>query len=152
MAGRIDYSVSVNPIQIDDAFEGVIQEAIDEEVGKTLSASKSNLTWAGNAVATPNWESGAANYYQSGDSANTFAVDSGAEGLWIKHSGFNYDSSKTNNLGTVINNTLVTVTGGTDAICKLYKGEAIFLPLPTNQTITFTDAGIAAAMEVVVLT
>ena len=46
----------------------------------------------------------------------------------------------------------MTVTGGSVVICKLKGGEAIFLPQPTAQTITFTDAGTAAAMEVVVLT
>jgi hypothetical protein len=153
MAGRIDYAVSVTPIQTNTAFEGVTQEAVDEEIGKTLSGGNSSTTWTGSAVATPNWESGAADHYQSGDSANTFAVDSGAEGLWIKHSGFDYDATATNRIGTTANNILVTVTGGTDIICKLKGGEAIFLPMPLAQTITFTDAtGSAAAMEVAVLT
>ena len=152
MAGRIDYSISVTPIQTNSAFEGVTQEVVDAEVGKTLGGGNSNTTWAGNAIATPNWENGAADYYQSGDSANTFAVDSGADGLWIKHSGFDYDASATNKIGSTANDVLVTVTGANDVICKLKGGEAIFLPQPLNQTITFTDAGTAAAMEVVVLT
>ena len=46
----------------------------------------------------------------------------------------------------------MTVTGAYDVICKLKGGEAIFLPQPKDQTITFSDAGTAAAMEVVVLT
>jgi len=152
MAGRIDYAVSVTPIQTGSALEGTTPEAIDAEIGRTLGGGNSSTTWTGNAVATPNWEAGAADHYQSDDSANFFAVDSGAEGLWIKHSGFDYDAAATNNKGTTVNDVLVTVTGTNDIICKLKGGEAIFLPLPLNQTITFTDAGTAAAMEVAVLT
>jgi hypothetical protein len=153
MAGRIDYAVSVTPIQTNTAFEGVTQEAVDEEIGKTLSGGNSSTTWTGSAVATPNWESGAADHYQSKTSSNSFAVDSGAEGLWIKHSGFDYDATATNNIGSTGNDVLVTITGASDIICKLKGGEAIFLPMPLAQTITFTtSSGTAASMEVAVLT
>jgi|ETNmetMinimDraft_23_1059889.scaffolds.fasta_scaffold172734_2 hypothetical protein len=162
---RIDYAISVTPIQAsqydvtyDSAEAGTSTtntdiDYVDPEIGRSLGGGNSSTTWSGNPIATPNWESGAADYYQSGDSSNTFAVDSGAEGLWIKHSGFNYDATATNNIGSTTNDILVTVTGATDMICKLKGGEAIFLPMPLAQTITFTDAtGSAAAMEVAVLT
>lgn len=148
---RIDYAVSMTPIQ-SASLEGTTPEAVDQEIGRSLGGGNSSTTWAGNAIATPNWESGAADHYQSGDSSNTFTVDSAADGLWIKHSGFNYDATATNKIGTTANDVLVTVTGANDVICKLKGGEAIFLPQPANQTITFSDAGTAAAMEVVVLT
>ena len=161
---RIDYAISVTPIQAsqydvtyDSAEAGTSTtntdiDYVDPEIGRTLGGGSSSTTWAGGAIATPNWEAGAADYYQSGDSSNTFAVDSGADGLWIKHSGFDYDGTATNNIGITANDVLVTVTGASDVICKLKGGEAIFLPQPKNQTITFSDAGTAAAMEVVVLT
>ena len=148
---RIDYATSVSVIQ-STTLEGNTIEAIDAEIGRSLGGGNSSTTWAGQAIATPNWEAGAADYYQSGDSANTFAVDSGADGLWIKHTGFNYDGSATNDISTTANTALVTVTGANDVICKLSAGEAIFLPQPLAQTITFSDNGTAAAMEVVVLT
>ena len=149
---RIDYAISVSAIQ-SATLEGNTIEAIDAEIGRSLGGGNSSTTWAGSAIATPNWENGAADHYQSGTSANTFSVGAAADGLWIKHTGFDYDGSATNNLGTTANTRLVTVTGANDIICKLKAGEAIFLPQPTNQTITFTDdAGTAAAMEVVVLT
>ena len=149
---RIDYAISVSAIQ-STTLEGNTIEAIDAEIGRSLGGGNSSTTWAGSAIATPNWENGAADHYQSGDSNNTFSVGASADGLWIKHTGFDYDSSATNNLGTTANTRLVTVTGANDVICKLKAGEAIFLPQPKNQTITFTDdAGTAAAMEVVVLT
>ena len=148
---RIDYAISVSAIQ-STTLEGNTLEAIDAEIGRSLGGGNSSTTWAGSAVATPNWENGAADHYQSGDSANSFAVDSGADGLWIKHTGFNYDNSATNKISTTANTALVTVTGANDIICKLKAGEAIFLPQPLNQTITFSDNGTAAAMEVVVLT
>jgi len=148
---RIDYAISVSAIQ-STTLEGNTLEAIDAEIGRSLGGGNSSTTWAGSAVATPNWENGAADHYQSDDSANSFAVDSGADGLWIKHTGFNYDNSATNKISTTANTALVTVTGANDVICKLKAGEAIFLPQPKNQTITFSDNGTAAAMEVVVLT
>jgi hypothetical protein len=161
---RIDYAISVTPIQAsqydvtyDSAEAGTSTtdtdiDYVDPEIGRTLGGGNSSTIWAGSAIATPNWEAGAADYYQSGDSSNTFAVDNGADGLWIKHSGFDYDSTATNKLGSTANDVLVTVTGASDVICKLKGGEAIFLPQPKDQTITFSDAGTAAAMEVVVLT
>lgn len=149
---RIDYAISVSAIQ-STTLEGNTIEAIDAEIGRSLGGGNSSTTWAGSEIATPNWDNGAADHYQSGTSANTFSVGAAADGLWIKHTGFDYDSSATNNLGTTANTRLVTVTGANDVICKLKAGEAIFLPQPKNQTITFTDdAGTAAAMEVVVLT
>lgn len=149
---RIDYAISVSAIQ-STTHEGVSVENLDAEIGRSLGGGNSSTTWAGSVIATPDWENGAADHYQSGSSANTFTVDSGADGLWIKHTGFDYDGSGTNKLGTTANTRLVTVTGASDLICKLKAGEAIFLPQPKNQTITFTDdAGAAAAMEVVVLT
>ena len=148
---RIDYAISVSAIQ-STTLEGNTLEAIDAEIGRSLGGGNSSTTWAGSAIATPNWENGAADHYQSGTSANTFSVGAAADGLWIKHTGFDYDSSATNNLGTTANTRLVTVTGASDVICKLKAGEAIFLPQPKNQTITFSDNGTAAAMEVVVLT
>jgi len=149
---RIDYAISVSAIQ-SATLEGNTIEAIDAEIGRSLGGGNSSTTWAGSAIATPNWENGAADHYQSGSSANTFTVGAAADGVLIKHTGFDYDGSATNNLGTTANTRLVTVTGASDVICKLKAGEAIFLPQPKNQTITFTDdVGTAAAMEVVVLT
>ena len=148
---RIDYAVSVTPIQ-STTYEGQTLDVVDQEIGRSLGGGSSSTAWDGSAVATPNWEAGKADAYQSGDSSNTFAVDSGAQGLWIKHTGFNYDASATNKIGATANDVLVTVTCANDIICKLKGGEAIFLPMPKNQTITFSDAGTAAAMEVVVLT
>lgn len=148
---RIDYAISVSAIQ-SATLEGNTLEAIDAEIGRSLGGGNSSTTWAGGAIATPNWENGAADHYQSGDSNHQFAVDSGADGLWIKHTGFDYDGSATNKISTTANTALVTVTGANDIICKLKAGEAIFLPQPLNQTITFSDNGTAAAMEVVVLT
>ena len=161
---RIDYAVSVTPIQAsqydvtyDSAEAGTSTtntdiDYVDPEIGRSLGGGNSSTTWAGNAIATPNWENGAADHYQSKTSSNSFAVDSGAEGLWIKHSGFDYDATATNKLGNTANDVLVTVTGANDVICKLKGGEAIFLPMPSAQTVTFTSSGTATAMEVVVLT
>ena len=150
---RIDYAISVSAIQ-SATLEGNTIEAIDAEIGRSLGGGNSSTTWAGSAIATPNWENGAADHYQSGSSANTFTVGAAADGLWIKHTGFNFDAGVTpSRLGTTANTALVTVEGANDVICKLKAGEAIFLPQPKNQTITFTDdVGTAAAMEVVVLT
>tara|TARA_X000000368_G_C23050494_1_gene721155 strand:- start:578 stop:1036 length:459 start_codon:yes stop_codon:yes gene_type:complete len=150
---RIDYAISLSAIQ-STTHEGVTVENLDAEIGRSLGGGNSSTTWAGDPIATPDWT--AANgciHYASGDSNNTFSVGAAADGLWIKHTGFNFDAGVTpSRLGTTANTALVTVTGANDIICKLKAGEAIFLPQPLNQTITFSDNGTAAAMEVVVLT
>ena len=99
---RIDYAVSMTAIQ-SGTLEGKTIEAIEDAIGKTLSGGKSNTTWNGAAPTLA--------YKQSRTSANTIVVDSGADGLWIKHSGKKYDSGLST---TVEETTKVTVSGGSD--------------------------------------
>ena len=88
MAGRIDYAISITPIQTNTVFEGVVQEAIESDVGRSLAGSKSDSTWTG----TTNWSSTDALHKQSRTSSNTIATVVGTDGLWIKHTGFKYVS------------------------------------------------------------
>ena len=163
MAGRIDYSISVTPIQTNSAFEGVVQEAIESDIGRTLGGGKSDSVWTGTA---PTWSNNDAAHKQSRTSSNTISTVAGTDGLWIKHTGFKYDSGLSTTKETttkVIVSRRVTHTEfndgstGSDAgagnadiqIAKLESGQGIFLPTPGAGTWVLTDdaAGQAVAVE-----
>jgi hypothetical protein len=131
MAGRIDYSISVTPIQTHATpLEGVTQEVVDAEIGRTLGGGNSNLAWAGGAVDA--WDAGVFTYIEATTSPAAVGA-SGDNGVWIKHTGKAFDSSKTNNIdeGTV-NVEAVTVKANTTTMCTLAGGDCIFIPSPTN--------------------
>ena len=159
---RLDYSVSVTPIQ-STTFEGQTIEAVEADVGRTLSASTSSSTWTAGTVT---WSSNNAGHKQSRTTANTIATVSTTNGLWIKHTGFKYVSG----LSTVAEiTTIVTVSrnvtaaefdagagsigngSGTSAIAivKLRANEAVFLPTTGAATWVLTDdaGGQAVAVE-----
>tara|TARA_A100001201_G_scaffold134380_1_gene121986 strand:+ start:126 stop:575 length:450 start_codon:yes stop_codon:yes gene_type:complete len=127
---RIDYSISVTPIQTNNAFEGVVQEEIDAEIGRSLGGGKSNLTWAGNAIDA--WADGVFTYIEATTSPTAVGA-SGDNGVWIKHTGKAFDSSKTNNIDETTPNTeSVTIKANTTTLCTLGAEDCIFIPSPTN--------------------
>ena len=158
---RLDYSVSVTPIQ-STTFEGQTIEAVEADVGRTLSASTSSSTWTAGTVT---WSSNNAGHKQSRTTANTIATVSTTNGLWIKHTGFKYVSG----LSTVAETTtIVTVSrsvtaaewiagGGTNAgntvtnvqVAKLRANEGVFIPTTGVATWVLTDdaGGQAVAVE-----
>lgn len=172
MAGRIDCAISVTPIQTNTAFEGIVQEAIEADIGRSLSGSKSDSVWTGTA---PTWSSSDALHKQSRTSSNTIATVAGTDGLWIKHTGFKYDSGLTTTAETttkiIISRTVtlaeinatttlnaagdgeITLSGPAAGlnvqIATLESGQGIFLPTPGAATWVLTDdaAGLAVAVE-----
>jgi len=172
MAGRIDCAISVTPIQINSAFEGIVQEAIEADIGRSLSGSKPDSVWTGTA---PTWSSSDALHKQSRTSSNTIATVAGTDGLWIKHTGFKYDSglsttvesttkvivSRTVTLVEINASVTLNAAGGAEItlsgpaaginvqVAKLESGQAIFLPSPGAATWVLTDdaGGEAVAVE-----
>tara|TARA_R110002020_G_scaffold365030_2_gene577308 strand:+ start:355 stop:882 length:528 start_codon:yes stop_codon:yes gene_type:complete len=168
---RLDYAISVTPIQ-SASLEGQTIEAIESDVGRGLSASKSDSVWTGTA---PTWSNNDAGHKQSRTSSNTIATVAGTDGLWIKHTGFKYDSGLTTtaetttkiiisrtvtlveiNATTTLNaagNGEITLSGPAAGlnvqIAKLESGQGIFLPTPGEATWVLTDdaAGQAVAVE-----
>ena len=165
MATRIDYSVSVTPIQ-GTTFNDAAIEGIDSEVGRTLSASKSDSTWGDAAAGADDiaaWAAGV-HVHVTSDGA-TITVAAGDDGLWVKNTGYAFDSSTTSKLGTTVttSSTLLSVTGGSIGsgnldLCKLQPGQGIFLPSPNitgdaAMVITLDDGGgDAHAVEYAILT
>jgi len=156
---RIDYSIGLSAIQ-STTFEGNTIEAIESDIGRGFSGAKSDSTWGG----TVNWSSNNAGHKQSRSSSNTIATVAGTDGLWIKHTGFKYDSGLTTTAETTTKVTIsrsITHTefnagsgsgasGTTNiAIAKLESGQAIFLPTPGEATWVLTDdaGGQAVAVE-----
>ena len=157
---RLDYSISVTPIQ-SASLEGQTIEAIEADIGRGLSASKSDSAWGGTA---PTWSNNNAGHKQSRTSANTIATVATTDGLWIKHTGFKYDSGLTSTAETTTKITIsrsithtefnngdgASASGTTNiAIAKLESGQGIFLPTPGAATWVLTDdaAGQAVAVE-----
>tara|TARA_R100000458_G_C8021454_1_gene81007 strand:- start:51 stop:485 length:435 start_codon:yes stop_codon:yes gene_type:complete len=141
---RIDYAVSMTAIQ-SATLEGKTIEAIEADIGKTLSGGKSNTTWAGAS-------NGYTHISSNGSTGTNIAVASGDNGLWIKHSGKKFDSG----LSTTVEETskvIVLAIGGSTEICRLSSGQAIFLPEPKNGNWKVKDdtGGEVVAVEVAVL-
>tara|TARA_R100000734_G_C3318864_1_gene113607 strand:+ start:5114 stop:5626 length:513 start_codon:yes stop_codon:yes gene_type:complete len=163
---RIDYSIGLSAIQ-STTFEGNTIEAIESDIGRGFSGAKSDSTWGG----TVNWSSNNAGHKQSRSSSNTISTVAGTDGLWIKHTGFKYDSGLTTTAETttkvIVSRTVthtefntgsptdsdgaVTLNGGSVnvQIAKLESGQAIFLPTPGAATWVLTDdsGGQAVAVE-----
>ena len=148
---RIDYSISVTAVGTATG-EGQTIDVIDSDLNRALSCAKSNSLWDGTSVT--GWSGGTCTYKKSRTNTNTVVVDSGAQGLWIKHTGFKYDSG----LSTTPETTTVVIVSGDNGaaheICRLRANEGIYLPAPKNQTVTLTDdaGGQIVAVETAVLT
>lgn len=146
MAGRIDYSISVTPIQTNSAFEGVVQEAVDAEIGKTLGGGNSSKQWDANAI--DDWADGTHVHKEAYSTPVAIGAD-GDDMIFIKHTGKRFDSSTTDKLkadGTADTTTVVVYAAVTPtlfnagaganadtatsniAIAKLEAGESMIIP------------------------
>ena len=150
MAGRIDYSVSVTAIQQGSALEGTTPEAIEQNIGRSLGGGKSNTTWNGDNPSM--WSAGTCTCVTS-DSGTTGAL-SGVDGLWIKHTGFDFDNSAsdTGKIGKTANTSKLIIKTGSTEICRLSAGGAIFFEDPADATFNFAKDGTACAVEYAILT
>lgn len=131
----------MTPIQT-TTLEGKTFEAVDEEVGRSLSASNNALVWAGSAI--DDWAAGV-NTYKTSD-GGSISVTDGADAVWIKHTGFDYAD------GTTVNTATVILTVNTKVIGRLEAGEGMILPHPGTITITLSDDGTPAQVEYGVFT
>ena len=159
---KISWAVSVTPKIAMDLADGVNQaiEVVNENIrtslggsgeitansgDTTINASSSSATNgvdnAGSTEGTVGWTNGTHGYCTS--NATTIAVDNATDMIVIKNSGFEYDSTATNNISTT------TGTAGTDTVqikidasatsdvaadsvilAELDVGEAIAIPRP----------------------
>ena len=143
---RIDYKVSVTPIEstASTADGGPMQtETLSANVRKSLGGGQSDLTWAGND--TTEWNAGVPTCITSG---GVTVASSSSDGVWIKHTGFDYDASQADNVGTTANTANVIITSSSAITLQLAPGSAVFLPKPSDETWTMSDDGDAAAVEV----
>jgi len=156
MADKIDYAIKVTPVGTCEV-EGRTFKAIDSDVARTLFSSNIDLDWSGTGTG---WSDGVCTHKSSG--GGTIVAPS-SDGVWIKHSGYDYNESFPGYKSTIENTSLVTITAGVEVdhdgvwilhssvIAKLNAGEAIFLP-KANTTFTLSDDGTAAAIEYAILT
>ena len=101
------------------------------------------MTWAGND--TTEWNAGVPTTVTSGGGT---VASSSSDGIWIKHTGFDFDAAKTDNVGTTVNTDNVIITSSSAITIQLAPGEAVFLPKPSDETWTMSDDGDVAAVEV----
>ena len=155
---RIDYGVAVTPIESTSsgADGGPVQvEAISYNFKQTLSGGNNDTVWTG--ADSTEWSNGVHTHITSGGGTITALNDTDA--VWVKNTGFAYDSGATGNKGSTetTSNLIITATGGSISggsfvIAKLKPGEAIFLPLINNggcgnATLTMSDDGDVHAVE-----
>ena len=154
MANRLDYRMSVAAIEggtydIDysaghsssDA-SSVGADFINPEIGKTLGGGKSDTTWNGDAPSM--WAAGACTHVSS--ASGTTGALSAVDGLWIKHTGFDFAD------GTTVNTAKLIVKTGSTEICRLSPGGCLFLEDPADATFNFDDDGVPCQVEYAILT
>ena len=144
---KLVYSIALTPLQ-STTLEGKGFEAVESDIGRSLSGGGNAVTWAGNSVA--DWTAGVHDHKTS--NGGTIA-GSGTDGLWIKHTGFKYDAGETGKIdrSTANTDTLDLIAGGV-VFAQLKAGEGIFLPLCAT-TITLDDEeGDPIAVEYAIFT
>ena len=137
MATRIDYKLSVTPIiGLADVTEGASgAEVLSADIKGTIGGGNSSATWAGSDIAE--FDDGVCTHVSS---ASVSITTSSTNGVFIKNSGFDFDSGVTTgsniNRGTTTvaedANETVNVTVESKVIAKLKGGECIFLPSPAD--------------------
>ena len=143
---RLDFAVSVTPVESTAASAdgGPVQtETISSNFRKSLGGGNSSKVWAGND--TTEWNAGVPTTITSG--GGTIASSS-SDGIWIKHTGFDYDAAKRDIVGTTATTDNVIITSSSAITIQLAPGEAVFLPKPSDETWTMSDDGDVAAVEV----
>ena len=150
---RIDYSISVTPIQsgtfvvthtpseAGTDLGATAIDYVDPEVGRTLGGGNSSLTWAGGAIDA--WAAGVFTHVEASTS-NTAVAANGDNGVFIRHTGKAFDSSKTNNIDNdTANVEAVTVKLVEVNLCTLGSGDCIFIPTPLGviNVISADDTG-----------
>jgi len=143
---RIDYKVSVTPIEstASTADGGPIQvETLSANIRKTLGGGQGDLTWAGSD--TTEWNAGVPTTVTSDGGT---VASSSSDGIWIKHTGFDFDGGEADNVGTTVNTANLIITSNSAITIQLAPGSAVFLPRPSNETWTMSDDGTPCAVEV----
>mgnify|MGYP003153951249 CR=1 FL=1 len=143
---RLDYKVSVTPIESTAATSdsGPMQtETLAGGIRRSLGGGKSDTTWAGSD--TTEWNAGVPTCVTSGGGTIS---SSSSDGIWIKHTGFDYDAAEADNVGSTVNTANLTVSTAGATSVTLAPGSAIFFPAPSNETFTMSDDGTPCAVEV----
>lgn len=160
---KISFAVSVTPkiaMDLDDGVH-VAQEVINENIRKSLGGSgeitansgdtdintsgtgaNNGVDNAGSTEGTSGWTNGTYGYVTS--NATTIAVDANTDMVLIKNSGFEYDTSSTNNISSTagtagtdtvqvkIDASATSDVSGSDTVvlAELDVGEAMLFPRP----------------------
>jgi len=132
MASRVLVSVSVTPIYTATNAEMNDTDVVAKDVGKIVGGTGSTtVTWG----STTGYSAGAPVYESTGNYISTTS----AKFVFIKHTGFTYNSSS--ELGVVTNATLTITIGDTgldeSVLAVLNPGQAIALPYAIAKSVAF---------------
>ena len=108
----------------------------DVDINVSSSSASNGVSNAGSAEGTAGWTDGTYGYVTS--NATTIAVDTGPDMIIIKNSGFEYDSSATNNLSSTVG------TSGTDTV--LVKVDASATSGASDDTTVLAEIDIGEAL------
>ena len=167
---RIRISMNVTPIADNAGGVGEIShKAIDTRAARIGNSVV--IPWDGNepqmGTAVNPWpadgeaEAGILQCITSGAAAGNLNLStSGANGVWVKNTGFKYDASKSGNVDTAEpEDTTIELFAGTSIsnsfdFCFLAPGASIFIPRPANAALSINDdeVGNPVAVELVVYT
>ena len=147
MAGRIDWRVSVTPIQTQTGNDDASNvETLAVDVGGSLGGGNSSDSWTGTSDEdVTGFASGKCTTHLS---ANGGTIDTPAlcDGVWVKNIGYVYDAAASDKKGTTATNadSYVTITIGEKVVAKLGAGEGMYFPEPVSgesDFITLADVG-----------
>lgn len=159
MANRIDYAMSVTAIEdgthattyssghSSSNTSAVDDDFVNPEIGRSLGGGKADTTWGGTAPSE--WSSGTCTCVTS--DSGSIALSS-VDGIWIKHTGFDFDNSATGKIGSTANTAKLIVKTGSTEICRISPGGCLFLEDPADATINLADDGTPCAVEYAILT
>jgi hypothetical protein len=164
MADELRYSMVVTPVLENTGLAGeTAYKAID-----TRAARVGNSGTLANGGNTPQADGEDAydadgilqHATSGGDDGSTGIGTNGADGVWVKNTGFKYDATKEGNIDrTAPEDTVIelycssAITTNSD-FCKLVPGASIFIPKPASTSFSINDdeGGNPVAVELVINT
>lgn len=159
MASNIKYAVSATPIYTMSAAEAASDvDVIAADIAKTVGGSGSSTCGYGNIIGFANDATGTPSYpdistatnYGVGSTAVSLGTFTASKFVYIKHSGFLFDTGSTLGLSTTAKLKICMAATIADAttIAVLNAGDAIVLPYNEAVTPSLFAAGDGVAIAV----
>lgn len=157
MASRIDYAVTCTPVvTVAAGAESPAYDGLASDVAKSLGSGGSvAVTWGttiGYASGLPAYVTSGTNAYTAGQTASSLGTFTSIKFLYIKHTGYLYNSSSVLGVATLLKLKICMAATIADAttVAVLNPGDSIILPFNTALTPTFYAASETASNAIAV--